>query len=82
MFTKEHPPQSFSSTQVNMKSLLEIMNQPLRAIPQETSVHTINKYNIWETPTKEPSPTKTTDIVPVAPLEMEPTTGVSQVYIK
>ena len=31
---------------------------------------------------KEPTPTKTADIVPAALLEMDPTMGVPQVYIK
>ena len=31
---------------------------------------------------KEPTITKTADIVPAAPLEMDPTTGIPQVYIK
>ena len=65
-----------------MKSVLKIMKQPLRAIPQKTAVHTINKENNWETPTKEPTPTKSADIVPAASLEMDPTTGILQVYIK
>ena len=65
-----------------MKSVLEIIKQPLRAIPQKTAVHTINKLNTWETPMKEPIPAKTADIVPAAPLEMDPTTEVPQTHIK
>ena len=64
-----------------MKSVLKIMNQPLRAITQKTAVHTINS-STWETSMKEPTPTKTADIVPAALLEMDPTTGIPQEYIK
>ena len=64
-----------------MKSVLKIMNQPLTAIPQKTAVHTINKI-LENTHKGAPRPTKTADIVPAAPLEMDPTTGILQVYIK
>ena len=62
-----------------MKSVIKVMNQPLRAIPQKTAVH---KKITWETPTKEPTPFKMADKVPTAPLEIDPTTGIPQVHIK
>ena len=65
-----------------MKSVLKIMNQPLTAIPKKTAVHTINKILENTHNGAPPCPTKTADIVPAAPLEMDSTTGISQVYIK
>ena len=68
-----------------MKSVLEIMNQPLRAVHVKTGIHKIDnkiKQNTWETPTKESTSTKTADIVAAALLDMSFTTGILQIYIK
>ena len=68
-----------------MKSVLKIMNQPQRSVPQKTAVHPIdNKISkILEKHARRcPTPTKTADTVPAVLLEMSPTKAIPQVYIK
>ena len=57
------------------------MKKPLGPISKKAAVHTIHKI-IEKNPWRCPPPIKTADIVPVAPLEMDPTMGIPQVYIK
>ena len=68
-----------------MKSVLKILNQPQRPVPQKAAVHPIdNKTSkiLEKHPRTSPTPTKTADIVPAVLLEMSPTKAIPQVYIK
>ena len=61
------------------------MNQPLKANPPpppQKKKQFTKEIKYLKTPTKEPNPTKMADIVPAALLEMDPTMGNPQVYIK